>query len=266
MRFVVSVSFFLFILLFSCAKSNKEVSFSSIHYDCPNIDFGNSVSGSHFDSLKQFIHTKKPDLISFKENQYTDICKENIELEGYQFIPISIMNDSAIVYYSTVAIRNSSFEFLSSSNYIFKTNELEAFKNMLSWYQLKNASTGHIFYFFRLQLQDSLDKYEEETLALDVLKRIDETSAGLPVILMANFKASNAGIRELLSKKWSDMYALKHVKIANRNTDFLVNDFFKNVSSLDKNDKSHPNQRVVLRFNFNSNNISKCHNGENLPR
>lgn len=265
MRLLGVVIFFLLLGLFGCDKGNKGVSFSTIKFDCRYTSNPIEINQPLFDTLQLFIQNAKPDLISFKETEFTDECINQIESTGYKFIPINMPNDSNTIKFSPVAIKKTSFEFLASSYYVYKDDTLQQNKNMLSWYQLKNNDSGHIFYFFRLQLQDRLNSHQSEMIAFDLLKRIDEISSGVPVILMGNFNNSNVGIKELLTNNWKNIYALSDARSTNRETNFLVNDFLKIVTSysLQKNDSLI--NREIVQFTFSNSNISKSKKGNTIP-
>ncbi len=265
MRLLVAAIFFLLLGLFGCDKGNKGVSFSTIKFDCRYTSNPIDQYQPLFDTLQLFIKNAKPDLISFKETEFTSECINKIESTGYKFIPINMPNDSTKVKFSPVAIKKTSFDFLASSYYVYKNDTLQKNKNMLSWYQLKNTDSGHIFYFFRLQLQDSLNSYQSEMIAFDLLKRIDEISSGVPVILMGNFNDSNIRIKALLTKNWDNIYALSNAKSTNRNTNFLVNDFLNIVSSYKPQSNDTLINREIVRFTFNNNTISKSNNGKTIP-
>lgn len=265
MRLLIAAIFALLLGLFGCAKGNKGVSFSTIKFDCRYTSNPIDLYQPSFDTLKLFIENAKPDLISFNETEFTGECINQIESTGYRFIPINMPNDSTTVRFSPVAIKKSSFEFLASSYYVYKNDTLQEHTNMLSWYQLKNLESGHIFYFFSIHLQDTLNSYQSQIIAFDLLKRIDEISSGVPVILMGNFNESNASIKELLTKKWIDIYALSDAKSTSRETNFLVNDFLKIVSSYKPQSNDTLINREIVRFTFNSNNISKSIKGKTIP-
>lgn len=265
MRLLGAVIFFIFLGLFGCNKGNKGVSFSTIKFDCRYTSHPIEINQPIYDSLQLFIQNDKPDLISFKETDFTNECIKQIESIGYRFIPINMPNDSTKIDFSPVAIKKTAFEFLGSSYYIFKNDTLQQNKNMLFWYQLKNCDSGHVFYFFRLQLQDSLNTKQSEIIAFDLLKRIDEISSGVPVILMGNFKDSNARIKALLTYSWKNIYTLSDAKSSNRETNFLVNDFLDIVSSYSMQKNDSLIFREIVRFTFNNSNISKSNKGKTIP-
>lgn len=265
MRLLVAVNLFLLLGLMGCDRGNKGVSFSTIKFDCRYTSNPIDRYQPAFDTLQLFILRASPDLISFKETEFTGDCIKQIESTGYKFIPINMPNDSASVKFSPVAIKKTSFEFLASSYYIYKNDRLKPNKNMLSWYQLKNSESGHVFYFFMLQLQDSLNSRQSELIAFDLLKRIDEISSGVPVILMGNFNDSNTIVKNLLTNNWKNIYALSDAKSTNRNTNFLANDFLKIVSSYSSQKNDTLINREIVRFTFSKNNISRSISGKTIP-
>ncbi|WP_142532836.1 exonuclease/endonuclease/phosphatase family protein [Saccharicrinis carchari] len=207
----------------------------------------------------------KPDLISFEETEFTDSCLKHIESEGYQFMPVNTLKEDTQIKFSPIAIKKKSFDFLASSYYIYRNKTLQENKNMLTWYQLKNKHSGHIFYFFRLQLQDTIPSYHSKQIAFDLLKRIDEISAGVPVILMGDFKDSNVTVKKLLTDDWKGVYALSDVKTTNKNMEFLVNDFLKIVSFDAGAANDSLINKLVVRFSFSTGKIGKNTSGAIIP-
>ncbi len=265
MRFICASIIICFISLYGCNIGNKKVSFSTINYHCEYTRNPIDITQPYFDTLQLFIKKEQPDLISFKESQFTKKCIDNIENEGYKFIPINLERDTTFVAINPVALKKTAFEFLASSYYLYNDDIFLEGKNVVAWYQLKNKSSGHIFYLFNLQLQCKLSDCKLEVIGFDLLKKIDQISAGLPVVLIGDFSNNNKAMKELLTDNWKNFYSLNEVKTSSYNSDFLVNDFFKikGVSTGKSNDTLISN--VFFKFSDNTGRISKNKNGKTIP-
>ncbi len=223
------------------------------------------VHEPYFDTLQFFISRSNPDLISFKESNFSRKCTDHIESIGYRFMPLNIAQDSTLQLVSPVAYKISSFDFLASSVISYNNDSLRYGQNLVSWYQLRNQRTGHIFYLFNLQLQKNLTLYQSRLIGFDLLRKIDEISAGVPVILIGDFYGSNAEIKRLLTDNWKNTYPLSEVKTSHQESDFLVNEFLKiKNSSSNKTNDSIINS-VVIQFAINTKKISRSKSGHPIP-
>ncbi|WP_066630286.1 exonuclease/endonuclease/phosphatase family protein [Labilibacter marinus] len=254
----------LLLIFASCNNQGKKVSISTIKFNCKYTSNPVHINQPYFDTLQVFISKLEPDLISFKETIFSDNCKSVIEAKGYQFIPIHHLQSDSNIFYSPIVYKSTSFTLLGSSFYIFKKEYLEKDKNIVSWFQLKNIQTGHVFYLFNLQLQRVLNNEQSEFIAYEVLRRIDNVSAGLPVILIGDFFSQNTTLRKVLINNWKGIYPLNEVNIVNGEiSEFLVNDFFDVItSSVNTNKDSLVNN---VEFKFSTQKIKRNKSGNTIP-
>ncbi|MGQ1785581.1 MULTISPECIES: hypothetical protein [unclassified Saccharicrinis] len=224
-----------------------------------------AINQPYFDTLQVFIDKSNPDLISFKGTIFSKECADHINSKGYSFMPLNTGQDSNLNLVSPVAFKNTSFEFLASSFSMYDDDTLKRGENVISWYQLKNKSSGHIFYLFSLELQKDLNTYQSELIGFDLLKKIDKISAGVPVILLGDFGNNNIIIKNLLTDNWKNTYPLSEVKTLNDGSDFLVNDFLKIKGSSSRRTNDSIVNNVVINFMVNTDRISRNTTGESLP-
>ncbi len=250
-------------IIVSCTDKGNKVSVSTIKFDCDTSNLIN-VDQPFFDTIQFFISNSEPDLISFKETSFTSECISSIENKGYKFVHVKNHYDSIGVL-SPVAYKTTSFDFMASSYYIFKNEDLKPGANIVSWFQLKNKGSGHVFYMFSLQLQDTLNYYQSKKIGFELLKRIDQISSGVPVILVGEFYNKNKIIKELLTENWKNTYPLNEVKASGNHSNFLVNDFLKIKSTFSDRSNDSLINNVVVKFTINSNKITKNKTGELIP-
>lgn len=250
-------------LLFSCSLGNNKLSISALKF---NYQYSNKIDLHKpcFDTLQSFISFYKPDLIIFKETVFTKACIFAIESKGYSFIPVYTSGMDSSLFLTPIIIKNAAFDVLGGSYYVYENDSLLFSKNMLEWFELKSKSSGHVFYVFNLQLQSILNMYQSEIIAYDLLQRIDQLSAGLPVLLLGDFNKENEIVKKLLTDNWLNIFPLREIR-SDINSDFLVNDFFKVINSYSEESSDSLMNNLVIKFFINSQNITKSKTGKLLP-
>ena len=265
MKFCLWIVFCIVVFLSGCKPDKKKVSVSTMKFNCNFTTNPIDVNQPYFDTLQFYIRKSNPDLISFKETQFTNKCLTTIEQKGYEFIHIHDPNLDSTLFFSPIAFKSTSFKYLASSFYVYKNDTLEESKNIVSWFQFKNIGSGHIFYVFNIQLQEELNEFQSRLIGIDLLKRIDQISSGLPVILIGDFYNRNQDIKNLLTDNWNNTYPLSDINSSANKSDFLINDFLKVKSSHTNYSNDSLVNNVVFKFNFNTNKIDKNDSGKSLP-
>ncbi|TLX77120.1 hypothetical protein E9993_05405 [Labilibacter sediminis] len=261
MRFI---SILFVVLVLGCSSGRNKISISTLKLNCQHLSSQISIDKPYFDSIQAIISTYNSDLFIFKQTQFSSNCTQVIEDKGYRFIPVYSTEDDSSVVSAPIIIKTSSIEVLGRSYFIYTEDFLLEEKNIVEWFKLKSKSTGHIFYLFNIQLQDSLTPYLNKKIAYSLLKRIDNVSAGLPVIVLGDFIYENSEISKVMTGDWVNVFPLKEIK-SGVSSDFLVNDFFKVIRSNRKQTNDSLVNNMVVKFLLNTQKINKSTDGGVIP-
>jgi hypothetical protein len=195
----------------------------------------------------------------------TEQCKEVLDNKGYRFI---IFNEKATnsKWYTSLLINTKQVTLLASSIYYFQHDSLESNTNILTWIKVKNVDSGHIFFVFNIQLQGNLTIWQSNFIGFELLGRIDQITAGAPVLITGRFNNSHNVLIQVLTENWQGLYPFYIVR--NKYTgevNFLVNKYLKVKNAVYKDYKDTLISNFVVRFIINSQKISRTNMGKPFP-
>jgi hypothetical protein len=249
----------------SCKPNPKNLSFSTLQFNCDIPSNLLHYSNSYFDTLNVLLLSKKPDIVSFQLTHMTSDCVEVLEKSGYRFIYLQ-ENTNNRKWYAPILINTKHISLLASSIYSFQHDSLDSNANFITWIKLKNIDSGHIFFVFNLHLQDNLSIWKSNFIGFELLQRIDKITAGVPVLITGRFNNSKKVLIQVLTENWQGLYPFYIVR--NKHTgevNFLVNEYLKvkNIFYKDYNDTLMSN--YVVRFIINSQKVSRTIAGKPFP-
>ncbi len=248
------VILFLILGLFCCDNSNQNISVSLIALSCMN---GNQVT----DTLDNLIQTFKPDILSYKCSSICPECSTLVIDNNYQLFNLNTIQENDNYKQSYIAFKNNLFDLQSSGEIVYKDSLLNKDGSFLNWIKLKDTKLGYIFFVFNLSIYYDLTKSQADSIGSKILKKIDETSSGAPVILISKLKSDNY-LNYLISQEWKGLYTLNKVEnLRSDNATFFINDFFTESVKNGFLDEKNGNNELILKFNKKIKKITKNEDG-----
>ncbi|MCW3785163.1 hypothetical protein [Plebeiibacterium sediminum] len=246
----------LILICFGCYQNNNKLSFVSLN-------FANKIQ-HNTDSISKYISGLSSDLIEIKTAITDSIVLNRVLNEDYNIISSNTENESTKTN-SVLYANKQLIELLSSSTLLIKHDILMSELNIISWYKLKYLKSGYIFYVFKIDTQDTLNDKQIKLISYHLLKKVDEISAGAPVIILSNNISNCLEMSNILTNEWIDNYNFKAIKsMTNSCIKFYVNDFFK-VINLNKDTVNTLSLcNIQIKFSLNTNNVERNMVGDQL--
>ncbi len=238
---------------FGCYQNKNKLSFISINIDNNNFLKKDSV----FNSIK----TLRPDIIEINDLFFNNFSESQNFDEDY--INLSKQENITSNQANSLLFANKDLiELLVSSKQIIYHDTLEYNLNIISWYKLRYIKSGYIFYVFILDSQLSLDTKQIKLISYRLLTKINEVTAGAPVIIL-NKNYKTLIINDLITNEWIDNYGFKAVNNENC-IRFYVNDFFKVIKITQ--DSIHPSSfcNIHIKFSMNTGSVKRNKLGDQL--
>ena len=249
-------AFILLLVCFGCYQNTNKLSFVSLNLAEETLQ--------NTDSVNKFLSNLDTDLIEIKTTFNDSIQLKQTLKEDYIIISnyyVSQPSQTNSVLYAHKKL----IELLVSSTQSIDHDLLKNHLNSISWYKLKYLKSGYIFYVFKIDTQEALENNQIKLITYHLLKKIDEISAGAPVIVLSNNVSNSYLMNDILTNKWVDYYNFNAIKsMSNSCIKFYVNDFFK-VINLNKdtvNTLSICN--IQIKFSLNTSNVERNMVGDRL--
>ncbi len=248
----------LVLICFSCSQNANQLSFISIDLDV----IKENNPDINIDSLISTVLNNKSDLIEINpcvKDQIIDINNKYLILSENLRVPNSTNCNSLLL------VNKNILELLVSSRYVIENKIFEIDSNIISWYKFKYLKSGYIFYVFTINAQLNLNNEQTKLIAFYLLDKINEVSAGAPVIILNTEISNSLRMNHFITNKWIDSYNFNAV---NNNTNncvkFFVNDFFKvrNLNSDTLTATSYCN--IHVKFSLNMQKVKKNSTGNQL--
>lgn len=262
----LSLSVFLIFIVLSCNHNDKKLSIVALNFDCTQEGIQSDKLPVSLDFIHLTVLDFNPHLVIFQNACIGNEYRHDIELQGYKIIDLSTnVLDSTLVN-STILLKNDKFDLLASSTHLFNDTTFILGANVLNWAKLRYRNSGHIFFVFDFRIQNDLNAMQLKWVSYNLMYKINEVTAGAPVIIIGDFYDQNRVINTLITKEWRDMYSFKEVvKNSNENTRFYVNDFLKVKNTIRNTFNDTLVSNIIISFSIRTQNISPNSEGEILP-
>ncbi len=250
------ITFILLLICFGCYHNTNILSFASLNLAEETLQ--------NTDSINIFLSKLNTDLIEIKTSIH-DSMEHNQSLKD-DYIIISNYNKTQPSKTNSVLYANKKLiELLVSSTQSIDHDTLKNHLNSISWYKLKYLKSGYIFYVFKIDTQDALNSSQIKLITYHLLKKIDEISAGAPVIVLSNIISKSLLMSDILTNQWVDNYNFNAIKsMSNSCIKFYVNDFFKVINLNKDTVNTLSNCNIQIKFSLNTSNVERNIVGDQL--
>jgi hypothetical protein len=238
----------------------------ALNFDCTHDYTESNKWPVSVDSIHLSVLDFNPHLVILQNACIGNKYRQSIELQGYDIVDLNTnLLDSTLVN-SSLLLKKDKFDLLASSTHIFNDTTLLFGENILNWAKLRYRKSGHIFFVFDFRVQNNLNAEQLKWISYNLLYKINEVTAGAPVVIVGDFYDKNRVINTLITKDWKDMYSFKEVAgNSNENTRFYVNDFLKVKNTIYNTFNDTLVSNIIIRFSIRTQNISPSELGERLP-